>query len=85
MKKITLFVFFLLGINTLYSQTLVINEIMSTNTSVITDDDGEYQDWIEIYYNGAIAFNLEGYGLSDDVTLPYKWVSQNIGSNREII
>jgi hypothetical protein len=74
MKKITLFVFFLLGINTLYSQTLVINEIMSTNTSVITDDDGEYQDWIEIYYNGAIAFNLEGYGLSDDVTLPYKWV-----------
>jgi hypothetical protein len=73
MKKITLVVFLLFVMNTMFGQTLVINEVMSTNTTVVTDDDNEYQDWIEIYYTGPIAFNLEGYGLSDDVALPFKW------------
>ena len=73
MKKITLVVFLLFVTNTIFGQTLVINEVMSTNTSVVTDDDEEYQDWIEIYFNGPEAINLEGYGLSDDVALPYKW------------
>lgn len=66
--------FLLFVTNTVFGQTLVINEVMSTNTSVVTDDDDEYQDWIELYFNGPEAINLEGYGLSDDVALPYKWV-----------
>ena len=74
MKKIILLVFLLFVSNTIFGQTLVINEVMSTNTSVATDDDDEYQDWIELYFNGPEAINLEGYGLSDDVALPYKWV-----------
>lgn len=56
------------------AQTIVINEIMSSNTSVITDDDEDYEDWVELYFTGSEAFNLEGYGLSDDPTLPFKWV-----------
>ncbi|MGV9004886.1 CotH kinase family protein [Flavobacterium sp.] len=74
MKKITLILLFLFGMLTAFSQTLVINEVMTSNLSVIADDDGEYNDWIEIYYNGAAAINLEGYALSDDSTLPAKWV-----------
>lgn len=73
MKKTTFLVFLFLISNTIFGQTLVINEVMSTNTAVITDDDGEFQDWIEIYYTGPIAFNLQGFGLSDDVTQPFKW------------
>lgn len=74
MKKITLMLLFLLGIMTTNGQTLVINEVMTSNVSVIADDDGEYNDWIEIYYTGATALNLQGYSLTDDITLPAKWV-----------
>jgi hypothetical protein len=74
MKKITLTLLFFFGMLTTYSQTLVINEVMTSNVSVIADDDDEFNDWIEIYYNGADAFNLEGYALTDDATMPMKWV-----------
>lgn len=74
MKKITFIILAIIGLSNLNAQTLVINEVMSNNTSVITDDDGDYNDWIEIYYNGPEAMDLQGYGLSDDATLPFKWV-----------
>jgi len=74
MKKITLTLLFFFGMVATYGQTLVLNEVMTSNLSVIADDDGDYNDWIEIYYNGATAINLEGYALSDDATLPMKWV-----------
>ena len=75
-KKITLIVFFvtLFFSRNAFSQSLVINEIMSSNISINADEDGDYNDWIEIYYTGTVAFNLGGYGLSDDSLLPYKWV-----------
>jgi uncharacterized repeat protein (TIGR02543 family) len=60
------------------SQELVINEIMSSNTSSITDEDGDFSDWLEIYNNGAAPVNLNGYGLSDDKTLPYMWIFPDI-------
>lgn len=53
---------------------IAINEAMSSNTSVITDNDGTYQDWIEIVNYGTTPVNLQGFGLTDDPTLPYKWI-----------
>jgi hypothetical protein len=47
---------------------------MTSNASTIADDDDSFEDWIEIYYTGSIAFNLEGYGLSDLPANPYQWV-----------
>ena len=47
---------------------------MTSNTTVNTDEDGTYQDWVELYNNSAAAVNLSGYGLTDDATLPFKWV-----------
>ena len=32
-----------------FSQSLVINEILTSNKSIISDGFGEYDDWIEIY------------------------------------
>jgi len=51
-----------------------LNEIVSRNDSVLADEDGEYPDWIELRNLDTAALNLAGYGLSDDPTLPFKWV-----------
>ncbi len=55
------------------AQQLYINEILSSNTTGITDSYGNYPDWIEIYNAGTTAINLEGYFLSDKVDNPQKW------------
>ncbi len=52
---------------------LVINEIMASNDITIADQDGEYDDWIELYNNGLEAIDLEGYFLSDDNTDLMQW------------
>ena len=53
---------------------VVINEIMASNNAVITDEDGAFSDWIELYNSGAEPVNLEGYGLSDNPQNLFKWV-----------
>lgn len=50
-----------------------INEIVTSNTTVNTDEDGTYQDWVELYNMGAAPVSLSGYGLTDDAALPFKW------------
>ncbi len=72
MKKITFLVFAFLSFS-LSAQNIVINEIITSNSTVNTDEDGSYQDWVELYNNGAAAVNLDGYGLSDDPATPFKW------------
>ena len=56
-----------------FSQNLAINEVMPSNTTVIADEEGDFEDWIEIYNYGQTAINLNGYGISDDELAPYKW------------
>lgn len=48
------------------SAHLVINEVMASNGSVIADEDGDYSDWIELYYGGSKPVDLTGFYLSDD-------------------
>lgn len=74
MKKITLLLFFFFTGHQFNAQTVVINEIITSNSNVITDDDGSYEDWVELYNTGAVAVNLEGYGLTDNSSIPYQWV-----------
>jgi hypothetical protein len=84
MKKVTyciLMSLFLFSGKYMFAQGLVINEILTSNTHTNTDEDVSYQDWVELYNNGPAAVNLTGYGLSDDATLPYKWVFPNITLN----
>jgi len=52
----------------------VINEIMASNTSTFQDEDNEYPDWIEMYNPGETSIDLDGYGLSDRLDNPYKWI-----------
>jgi hypothetical protein len=53
---------------------LVINEFMADNETTVTDQDGEYDDWIEFYNNGTETIYLEGLFLSDDAAEPGQWV-----------
>ena len=52
---------------------LVINEFMASNDTTAADQDGEYDDWIELYNNGSTTIDLEGYFLSDDGTDLMLW------------
>lgn len=52
---------------------IYINEVMSANGSFARDEDGEYCDWIEIYYAGEEPLSLEGYFLSDKKEEPKRW------------
>lgn len=45
---------------------IVINEFMASNDAAVADQDGEYDDWIELYNNSSSAIDISGYGLSDD-------------------
>ncbi len=56
-----------------HGQHIVINEVMASNASTIVDEDGDYEDWIELYNYGKEAINLEGYGLSDDYGDLFRW------------
>jgi len=79
MKKITFLVLSLLVYcNTVSAQNIVINEVLASNTTSIQDEDGSKEDWIELYNKGAASVNLAGYGLSDDVLIPYKWTFPNV-------
>ena len=44
---------------------LVISEVMASNAASVTDENGNYADWIEIWNSTGNAINLEGLGLSD--------------------
>ena len=61
--------------------TLRINEFMALNQSTLTDEDGEYSDWIEIYNPTAGAINLFGWSLTDNRLLPQKWTFPSITLN----
>jgi len=48
------------------SGNLVINEFMASNETNVSDQDGEFDDWIELFNNTDEAIPLAGYFLSDD-------------------
>lgn len=60
------------------STAQVLNEFQASNSVTASDEDGEYEDWIEIYNETSEAINLNGYGLSDDYDRPYRWVFPDI-------
>lgn len=52
---------------------VVINEFMADNEQIVADQDGEYDDWIELYNNTNAPVNLLGFFLSDNESQPSKW------------
>ncbi len=56
----------------------VINEVMASNGSVISDDDDDFEDWIELYNPTAAPIALAGYSLRDSPAQPRQWVVPDV-------
>src|SRR5690606_34092586 len=61
-----------------HGQFVRINEVMSSNSSSVTDEDDTNQDWIEIFNEGDTPLNLNGFGLSDNPGQPLKWTFPDV-------
>ena len=83
--KIVLIALLALIANQTFGQ-LVINEGSNKNYSTISDEDGDFEDWIEIYNSGSTAIDLFNYSLSDNSN-PGEWAfpHQNIQPGQYII
>lgn len=68
------FIFYLLLISALSSGgQVVISEFLADNDEGIRDEDGDREDWIEVFNSGNATANMEGWWLSDDNGNPSKW------------
>ena len=65
-------------LETVASSAVRISEFMASNSSAHLCPDGTYCDWIELYNNSASPVDLTGYGLSDDITKPKKFMFDGI-------
>ena len=52
---------------------VVLNEIQTRNRTTQPDQNGEFQDWIELYNNSSSAFDLSNYYLSDKGSNLTRW------------
>src|SRR5437660_379123 len=67
--------------------TVVISEFMAINNTTLTDEDGSYSDWIELYNSSTNAVNLGGWYLADKATNLTHWMfpATNLGPNRFLV
>jgi hypothetical protein len=59
---------------------VIINEFLVPNLSAdgLRDEDGDLQDWIELYNRGLNKINLNGWSLSSDQTQPGMWIFPSV-------
>lgn len=70
MIRLTFTLFLLLSIsmlsqNVAAQSTVVINEVMASNTTTIADNAGDFDDWIELYNISNITVDLSGWYITD--------------------
>jgi len=51
----------------------IISEAMTDNRTTLADEDGDFQDWIELHNTTGAPVSLDRFGLSDDPADPFKW------------
>ncbi|NLJ48578.1 MAG: diguanylate cyclase [Candidatus Atribacteria bacterium] len=64
--------------------SLLITEFMASNGSIILDQSGKLNDWIEIQNRSSQPIDLSGYFISDKLNNPLKWQIPE-GSHQETI
>lgn len=60
------------------NRSIAINELMASNDSTVSDEQGEFDDWVELYNTTAQSISLAGYYLSDDDSELDKWPLPNV-------
>tara|TARA_B100001250_G_scaffold195780_1_gene168184 strand:- start:314 stop:2560 length:2247 start_codon:yes stop_codon:yes gene_type:complete len=58
-------------------EDLVINELMSNNVSMVADNSGGFEDWIELYNTTNSPISTNGLFLTDTISKPSKWALPN--------
>ena len=71
---VVLLLVLLLMAQAVFSQALVVNEFLASNSNTNFDEDGDSSDWLELYNGSGDAIDLDGYGVSDNATNPAKWL-----------
>ena len=56
------------------AQSILINEILTKNSTGLVDAQGQYSDWVELYNASEEIVSLEGWALTDNAGIPMKWV-----------
>ncbi len=64
-----------------------INEFVSGNQNGLRDEDGETQDWIELYNPTATPVDLTGWTLSDNESNAEQWVfpARTLGAGQYLV
>ena len=65
--------FYQVRMQTVADKTLSINELMASNSNTVADQNGEYDDWIELYNLTDESIDLSGYFLTDGTYNIKKW------------
>src|SRR2546430_16795398 len=60
---------------------VIISEFMADNTRTLADEDGSYEDWIEIYNGGSSPVNMDGWYLTDTAGDLTQWRFPNTNLN----
>ncbi|TNF45590.1 MAG: lamin tail domain-containing protein [Bacteroidetes bacterium] len=55
------------------TKNIVINEILPKNTQYGSDEDGEFDDWVELFNLANEDIDISGYYLTDSKKQPTKW------------
>ena len=64
---------------------LYINEFMASNDTAYADENGEYDDWIEIYNDEDIPVHLGGMYITDDLSNPSAWQIPDLGGDTTVV
>ncbi len=56
----------------------VINELVSDNEAGLADEEGDFDDWVEIYNGGDASLELGGLALTDDPSRPDRYLFPSI-------
>jgi|GEM_PF-1485085 len=80
LKLTAVLLFLLTESKNVFGQSLFVNEAQLSNSSTISDNFNEFDDWIEIYNGSSSPINLDGYYLTDDSTDLNKFKLINVGS-----
>ena len=69
------------------ADTVIISEFMAANTRTLADEDGQFEDWIEVYNVGDTNVNLGGWFLTDNAAQLTKWAfpATNLGPNQFLV
>jgi len=68
-----IFILFVFSYTSVYSQSVVINEVMYSNTNAFFDSFEKTPDWIELYNSSNSPVNLKNWKLTDDISNDSYW------------